>query len=186
MDTAIPAEERDVVRRLAGRVAEIAARPVHAETAALWQAGNDLKPVRPMVYVYQLPWRELPLFGDGGPSCQHPVTCEIEQRLAEIIFRWERLPADMVVEPFYAVPYVVQSTGVGMEEVKSEIPHDADGGVTAKHYDCQIKEPADIEKIRPPVLTYDADATVAKAAVVSGLIGDLLPGNRRTVEPQER
>ena len=40
-------QEREILRGLAGQVAEIAALPVQQETIALWKALNGLKPVGP-------------------------------------------------------------------------------------------------------------------------------------------
>lgn len=47
-----------ILRELGNRVAEIAALPVQQEKKKLWTANNDLHPVRPMVYIDQLPWHD--------------------------------------------------------------------------------------------------------------------------------
>ena len=43
---AIPNRDRSILRDLAQRVAEIAARPEQAEKARLWTVCNDLRPER--------------------------------------------------------------------------------------------------------------------------------------------
>ena len=53
------AADRNVLRELGSRVAEIAALPVQQETIASWKALNGLRPARPMVAIDQLPWHEL-------------------------------------------------------------------------------------------------------------------------------
>ena len=53
--------DKDILRGLAGQVAEIAALPVHEEKAELWRRLNDLDSVRPMVWVIILPIMLKPL-----------------------------------------------------------------------------------------------------------------------------
>jgi hypothetical protein len=42
--------DRQVLRRLAGRVAELAARDIEQEKRRLWTTHNALKPERPMIF----------------------------------------------------------------------------------------------------------------------------------------
>lgn len=166
--------DRDITRRLAARVAEIASLPRQQETIRCWRGLNALKPIRPMVYVYQLPWRELTPLGDVGPQCEDPVCRRIEESLSRIVYQWDRFPVDQVVEPVFTVPYVINSTGVGFDAHMTEIPHDTDGGVTSKHYDAQIETEADVLKIVSPVISCDWERTEATFQKVQGLIGDIL------------
>jgi hypothetical protein len=48
-DLNFPAADRAVLRDLAARVAEIAARPVMAERRDLWRRHNDLESTRPLI-----------------------------------------------------------------------------------------------------------------------------------------
>ena len=52
-------KDRDVLRKLAERQAEIAALPVHQETIAEWKRLNGLKPGWPLVWITEVPWPEL-------------------------------------------------------------------------------------------------------------------------------
>ena len=54
-----PKQDRDVLRRLVGELAKIAALPVHAEKAELWRRLNRLEPVRPLVWINEIPWGEI-------------------------------------------------------------------------------------------------------------------------------
>ncbi|HJO92183.1 MAG TPA: hypothetical protein QF753_02180, partial [Victivallales bacterium] len=49
----------DIVRNLAGRVAEIASLSVQREKKKLWSKLNGLEPVRPMVMIDQVCWNEM-------------------------------------------------------------------------------------------------------------------------------
>ncbi|MBE3123457.1 MAG: hypothetical protein IMZ65_01490, partial [Planctomycetes bacterium] len=49
-DTTVSRADREVLRRLAGRVAELAARPIEEEKRANWYRHNALLPGRPLVF----------------------------------------------------------------------------------------------------------------------------------------
>ena len=48
MSSASP-EDREIIHRLAERVAEIAVGPINCERRESWRAMHDLEPVRPMI-----------------------------------------------------------------------------------------------------------------------------------------
>ena len=55
----LPASDRDLLRRLVADLAAIAAMPVQAERIAAWTRLNDLRPVRPQLWITEIPWHEL-------------------------------------------------------------------------------------------------------------------------------
>ena len=48
--------DRKIIRRLASRLSEIAALPIHDEKRGLWRELNGLRSVRPMVWINEIPW----------------------------------------------------------------------------------------------------------------------------------
>jgi hypothetical protein len=158
----VPQKDVDILRRLAAEQAEIAALPVQAETAERWRKLNDLEDVRPMVRVYQLPWRELNVHDELTLECSDEWARDVEWVFRETLYQWRHMRWDMLVEPVFYTPKVIRNTGCGISPQTSEIPHDSEGGVRSIHYDCQIAEEADIEKIRMPELTSDPEATEAQ------------------------
>jgi hypothetical protein len=159
MSTQVSSADREILRGLADRIAEIAALPDGAETVKRWAALNDLKSIRPMVRVYQLPWRELDVDGELALKCEADWARNVEERFRRQLYQWKHMRWDMVIESVFCTPKVVRSTGLGISTVKDEIPHDEEGGVTAKHYHRQISEESDIEKIQFPELSLDRAAT---------------------------
>jgi len=174
MTLAVTPGDRNVLRELANRIAEIAALPDHAETAGRWAALNDLNSTRPTVRVYQLPWRELDVDGELELKCESGWARSAEEDFRRQLYQWKHMRWDMVIEPVFRVQRVVRSTGLGISAQKDEIPHDEAGGVTAKHYHCQIADEADIEKIRFPELSLDAAATDACFSLASEVFEGLL------------
>ena len=161
MTSTLSQRDRGILRELGHVVAEIAALPDQARTAERWRCQNDLQSVRPMVRVYQLPWRELDVDGELATKTEDGWARDVEQGLRQTLYQWKHMRWDMVVEPVFHTPYVVHSTGYGIDAHMDEIPHDEAGGVTAKRYTCQIFDQSDLEKIRFPELTLDKEATEA-------------------------
>ena len=61
-------QDRDILRKLAGAVAEAAALPCQKETAQLYRDVNGLKLVRPPVLLDELPWNQLEASADAGKA----------------------------------------------------------------------------------------------------------------------
>ena len=57
--------DKQILRELGKRVAEIAALPEQQQTIRLWKQLNGLKPVRPMVMIDQIPWHEMNVDDDA-------------------------------------------------------------------------------------------------------------------------
>ena len=62
-------KDREILRELAGRLAEIAALPVQKETEKLYRAVNGLHMIRPVVLLDELPWNQLNAEGELDLKC---------------------------------------------------------------------------------------------------------------------
>ena len=170
----ISKQDREILRGLASKIAEIASSDEHAETAEKWRRTNDLDSVRPMVKIYQLPWRELDVDGELELKCEDDWARGVENNFRQTLYQWNHMRWDMVVEPVFYVGYHVHSTGFGIQAHMQQISHDANGGVTAKHYDCQIANEDDLEKIKMPELTLDKEGTEAAHAQAADIFDGIL------------
>lgn len=167
--------DRDVLRRLAGQLAEIAALPIHQETATLWRQLNDLEPVRPLVWINEIPWHEMNVDDELTLQTRDPWAQQIETRLRRALYQWRHMPGDMIVDDYIGCPKIVHNTGVGLSEDVDIVRTDAASNVVSRHFHRQIVEPEDIEKIQMPEVTYDAEATEANAERMDAVFGDILP-----------
>ncbi|MEN8127282.1 MAG: hypothetical protein ABFR90_05685, partial [Planctomycetota bacterium] len=66
----LPDKDTEVLRRLAGEVAQIASLPVHKEKAQLWTKLNDLKSERPMVWINEICWHEMNVDDELTLQCE--------------------------------------------------------------------------------------------------------------------
>ncbi|MDR1047089.1 MAG: hypothetical protein LBL64_04885, partial [Treponema sp.] len=97
-------QDRDILRELARKVAEIAALPVQEEKKRLWRALNGLSPERPMVTIDQVCWNELNADETLSLRCSDELCRFYEDRFRKVLYQWEKFPVDMVVEDYIRVP----------------------------------------------------------------------------------
>lgn len=83
----IPPKDRDILPRLAEEQAQIAALPIHREKAKLWRRLNDLEPVRPLVWINEIPWHEMDVDGELVPQCDDPWARETEAGLRRLLYQ---------------------------------------------------------------------------------------------------
>ena len=168
-------EDRDVLRRLAEEQARIAALPIHGEKAELWRRLNDLEPVRPMVWINEIPWNEMNVGDELTLQCTDPWAREIELRLRLLLYQWRHMPADMIVDAVIPCPLIIRSTGFGLREDVDIAKTDETNAVVSRHFHPHIVNPQDIEKIKLPVVTYDREQTEAHYAAMCQVFDGILP-----------
>jgi hypothetical protein len=163
------ARDREILRGLARRVAEIAELEIQAERRELWRRHNRLAPARPMLLVFpEGSWAELiPL---ASLRCEHRVARLFELELRQRLYYHDHFGDDTVMEREWIVRKAIRRTGWGLEPRyrKSGTERGAWG------FDPVIHEEADLEKLRFPELTHDEAETERRLGVAGDLFGDIL------------
>lgn len=178
---ALPAADCDVLRYLGERVAEIGSLPIQAERRRQWSRLNRLDPVKPMVWINEVCWHEMDRDGELSLRCRHPVCRQAENVLRRTLYQWDHMPADMIVDPVYYVPPVVDSTGFGINEDVDVRRTDEHSNVVSRHFHIQIRSVADAEKIQDPVITHRVEETERTRYLLQHAFGDVLPVEVRGV-----
>ena len=158
-DIKLSRSDKDILRRLAGRLAEIAALDVHSRKARLWTKLNDLKSERPMVWINEICWNEMNIDDELTLRAEHPWARDQEDQLRKIIYQWNHLPCDMVVSNFLTCPLAIHSTDFGIIEDVDIVKTDDTSDIVSRRFNIQIKNPDDIEKIKMPIVTHNKEAT---------------------------
>ena len=171
----LPPKDIDVLRRLAGELAEIAALPVHREKARLWQRLNDLRSERPMVWINEICWHEMDVDGELTIVAEHPWARDQERDLRRTLYQWRHLPGDMIVSDFLACPLAVHSTDFGIIEDVDVVRTDARSDVVSRHFNIQIRDFADLEKIKMPTVTHNRAATEFRYQAMCRVYDGILP-----------
>ncbi|MGD9519272.1 MAG: hypothetical protein AB7W28_07125 [Armatimonadota bacterium] len=170
--------DRQIIRDLAKRIAEIAAQPEQEEKQRLWYAHNSLHPVRPLVFVSpEGSWVEL--LPDSAFGCEEEGARGIERGLRMRLYAAEHFHDDQVCDNVFRVSYSVSETGWGVE------PRYTHSGAPRGAYvwDPPIKTQADIDRIQTPTVTHDPEATRRKVEFFKELLGDLLNVEVHGIKP---
>ena len=171
--------DRDILKRLAERKAEIAALPVHREKAKLWRRVNQLDPVRPTVWITEVPWHEID-DPELRPRCHDAYAQEIETELLRELYQWDHFRVDTIVEPVLYCPIVIHDSGFGIvEESKKIYAHE--GSVPSRGFVIQIQEPEDLEKIQEPVISIDHAETERRFGALNEAVGDIISVRKQGV-----
>jgi len=166
--------ERDILRELAERVAEIAALAVQQETISLWKALNGLRPVRPMVMIDQIPWHEMEVDGELALQTENNFCREMETTLRRTLYCWRHMPADMVVEPLIEVPKVIHGEWFGIRVIEEAAVLDPANDVYGHGYIDQLQTEADLEKIREPEVSLHEQATAEREEIAREVFDGIL------------
>lgn len=160
--------DRLVLRRLAGRVAELAHRPEEEEKRKLWYAHNALQPTRPLIFCDpENGWNEI--LTPQTLECEGGLARALELQLRREIFWGDSMRDDKVIEPWFEVLYFSHDTGWG---VPLERHGGADGG--SFNWTPPIASYDDMAKLRVPEIRVDYEATSRRVDMLNGLFGDLL------------
>lgn len=165
----------DLLRGLAGELAEAAASPIHQEKALLWRRLNDLDSLRPMVWINEMPWHEMNVNDELTLRTEHPWARDQERELRRTLYQWKHLPADMVLNDFMTCPLALHSTDFGIIEDVDIVRMDDASDIVSRHFNIQISEPEDIEKIKMPVVSHHETATNIRYQTMSRVYEGILP-----------
>jgi hypothetical protein len=170
----LSATDRETLRALAGRVAELAGRPIEEEKRARWTAHNDLEPGRPLIFCDpENGWNEI--ITDDQMRCEGELARQWEMRLRKEIFWGTRMGDDRVIEPYFDVGHVYTESDWGMHEQKIGGDH---GG--SYKWDAPLKSYDDFDKLRFPRIEINAEATGLLLDLAKTALGDLLSVRLKT------
>ncbi len=165
----ISPNDRTILRNLAKQVVDIAALPIQAERRELWQKHNSLQAVRPMILVFpEGAWQEL--LPHYTMQCEGETARDIEWELRRRIYYHEHFQDDTVIEKEWTVSKVIHNSGWGLKGNRIHSTYERG----AWRFDPVIKEPADLEKLKLPEISYDEATTQQTLTEMQDLLGDIL------------
>lgn len=167
--------DEKVLRKLAYEYSLAAKDEKNAVNRKLHTAVNDLKMIRPVVLIDEIPFSELNFDGSLTLQCTDPDFRKAEDYFRKMLFQWKYFPADMILAPYYPVYKVIHSTGCGFKVEEKTLATDQKNHIISHEYHDQISDERDLEKFHLPVITYDKDATMAEYNKVAEAFGDILP-----------
>ena len=167
--------ERQILRSLAQEYVRISQQDRFIDNRELHRAVNDLKQIRPVVLIEELPWNEMNINDELTLQCLDPVLRAVEWQFRTTIYRAKHFPADMLVPSYVPVQKVIHSTGIGLSVSENTLATNENNSICSHEYQDQLSTEADLEKIHNPVISYDREATLEKYQRIGDCIGDILP-----------
>jgi hypothetical protein len=176
-----PPADREIIRRLAAEVAEIASLPVQKQTINEWKRLNGLRPGKPMVLVYmsESPMSEMDPDGETNLQTTDSFCRQVEGELRLRLFQWKHARGDMVMEPVYYCPYVSHDSGYGLTAQEDTVVSDPANAIVGHRYHPQIRDEKDVEKIQSPTVVCDWDLTEENYQRACDLLGGVLAVEKR-------
>jgi hypothetical protein len=169
-------EDRQVLRKLAERVAAIAARPEMAEKRELWRKINSLEKIRPIIFCEpENGWNEI--ITEKQMMCQGKMARHWEMDLRKEIFWGEEMGDDRPVEPYFYILSVLLPDDWGVEIVEHKT--DAQDGAIAwvppiKDYD------KDLDRLKTPRIVIDWETSQSSFEIAKDTFGDILEVRQKT------
>ncbi len=161
--------DRTILRELATKVAEIAHLPIQAQRIKRWKRHNSLKSTEPMLLVFpEGAWREL--LPERELQCQDSAVRDIERHLRSRIYQHEHFPDDAVIEDSFGVNKAIDAGNWGLQARRTA----SSESLGAWTFDPVIEAPADLARLRYPVVTHDQAASQQRLQMTQELFGDIL------------
>lgn len=179
----ISSKDRDIIRRLAAEIAQVAALPVQEEKKRLWRKLNGLNPERPMVTIDQVCWNEMNFNDELTLACENKECRDWERQLRMTLYQWRHFPVDMVVEPFVRVPKAIENSGFGITVEEETVGTDPENSVVGHAYINQFQHDEDLEKVKMPVITHNEAETGRRLELAHELFDGLLAVSPQGMDP---
>jgi hypothetical protein len=158
-------QDKKILRKLAYQYFEIANSSRNMENIELHKAVNDLRQIRPVVLIDEIPWHEMNINNELTLQCSDPYLRSVEWFFRSNIYKNKYIPADMIVTPFVPVQKVMHSSGNGISIEEEILETDKENPIVSHKFNDVLATEEDLAKLRTPVITYDKEET----------LGDILP-----------
>jgi hypothetical protein len=170
----LSARDREVLRRLGGRLAELAARPIEVEKRDLWYRHNALEPTRPVIFCDpENGWNEI--IPPARLECEGELARAWEITLRKEIFWGESMGDDKVVDAVFEVHHIHTETDWGMHErVFRTSPQGS------YRWEAPLADYSQLDRLCFPRITVDWQATADLVALAESAFGGLLTVRLRT------
>ena len=157
--SSIPATDRVILRELGYELAEAAADPVNEERREVHRKVNRREKGKPWITIFQEPWNELNVNGELDLHCTDSFCRGIEHGMRQTLYKWHHYPGDMTISATSPQPYCIRDTGFGIREQADIVRTDDQNSVVSRHFHIQIRDEADITRIKTPVVSHDEALT---------------------------
>ena len=171
----VTSKDKTIIRELAERYKRLAEDPKCMERVQRIRKTNSLIPVRPIVWIDELPWHELNIDGALELHCEMQFAREMEQFFRRTLLKWEYFQADMVVENCYYIQKSCETTGSGINVSEETVAIDSANHIISHHYNDVLDTEEKLDALKPPVITADKELDRKNKEMAEELLDGILP-----------
>lgn len=171
---AIGPEDRAVLQGLARKKHEYANLPEMQENRRLWTATNDLKMIKPPIYINEICWAELAGDPNLALRCTHPFARELEEFLRQELYCHEHGFGNQILEDYLESPLVVYDSGFDIDEEVDIQVTERNSDIVSRHFHIRIATMDDVEKIKTPEICVDWERTAQYTELMQELFQGIL------------
>jgi hypothetical protein len=167
--------DKSILRELAKAYREISQDPVNQERVRRIRDMHNLKPVRPPVWIDEIPWHEMDIDRELALRCESEEAQGMERFFRMTLFRWKRFQADMVVEDAYYISKAFSDSGFGLDIKEETKATDSKNNIISHHYEDQLDTEEKVDALTLPVVEARPDIDERRRAAAEELLDGILP-----------
>jgi len=167
--------DKEILRELGNRLAEIAVLPIQNEKKRLWRDKNGLRNCRPLVCIDQLPWHELDIDDELTLKCEDDFLRDIEQDIRRKIFKWRHFPADMVVENRVDIPKSIDGLRYGYDIIEETRHIDSKNDVISHKYSDQCDSLEALDDLKPDIIKVNNELDIQRLEMCREIFEGVIP-----------
>jgi hypothetical protein len=128
-----------------------------------------------MVWINEIPWHEMNHNDELSLGCKNSWAQSQEELMRKIIYQWNHMPGDMILNPWLDSPLSIHSSDFGIIEDVDLAITDPTSDIVSRHFNIQIRTMDDLEKIKMPVISHNRQATEIRYQLMNEIFSDILP-----------
>jgi hypothetical protein len=165
-------KEVQSLRSLAARWMEHASNPVMAQRRRQWKAVKDLKAEKPMILVETCMLADY--IGRNELVCTDPFVRNVEKSLYEVVRHADEIGDDIVVDPWFRVPWVLEFSDYGVP-VEAHHATAANGSEVGYSFNFPVQSQKDAAKLHVRSRCVDRRESLHQKELLEDIFGDIMP-----------
>jgi hypothetical protein len=168
-DLILSDKDKNILRKIALEVADLANRPIEKEKEKLWLNHNKLvKTVPPVFCDPEHGWTEI--IPQDSLLCENERARKWEYFLRKEVFWGAIMQDDRVIEPYFRIPYEYVNSGWGLQEIRKQT---SDEGSYV--WEAPIDNYSKLSMLHFPEINVDYDKTKNILDLLNSIFGDKYP-----------
>ncbi len=168
-------KDKSIIRELAKKYMDLALSEKQLEMNKRMQATNDLKLVRPVVLMDEIPWYQMNIDGELDLCCEDPRLHGLEHYFRTSLYRRKYFKCDTILDPVFKVRKAYDSSGIGIDSNEEIRKTDDSNYIVSHHYKDILEDEDNLELIKIPTFTRRVDREEWEMNFYTDLLGSIMP-----------